>query len=408
MPAVTPSTPTRPAGSATAEPVAYFWGDDAYGIDVAVEAMRNDRARFPAGVPDRWRIRGDATESARVLGELRERLATGTMFGSGTLAVLSNAGPLVRRGEDREALVAAIGMLADGNGLVIAEETDSGRKEPPSKVLSDAVRSAGGVVRRFEAPREGGLAAWIEARARERGIALGPGAARELATRIGGFVREGDVDRREQGRLAVMELEKLALRHAVGPSGAGGSGAIAGLDVAGRDVAGRDVAGRDVAGRDGPARAARAAAGGPVTADDVRDLVAEAIPGSIWGFVDAIGMRQRSRSLELLERLLEATPEPVLLAVLHRRIRELIEVADRLASGETPGSLVRSMRLQPFRAETLARQARAWTVGELSGALEGLLELDALVKGVGGAAAGGSGVRLAFDLWVADRVAPTG
>jgi DNA polymerase III delta subunit len=116
-------------------------------------------------------------------------------------------------------------------------------------------------------------------------------------------------------------------------------------------------------------------------------------------------MRQGSRALELLERLLDATPEPVLLAVLHRRLRELIEVADRLAAGETPGSLVRSMRLQPFRAETLARQAHAWTVGELARALEGLLELDARVKGVGGAASGDGQIRLAFDLWVTDRVA---
>ena len=62
------------------------------------------------------------------------------------------------------------------------------------------------------------------------------------------------------------------------------------------------------------------------------------------------------------------------------------------------------MRLQPFRAETLARQAAAWTVGELTAALEGLLELDARVKGVGGAAAGDSQIRLAFDLWVTDLV----
>lgn len=351
-------------------PVAYFWGDDSYALDAAVEAVRNDVARFPAGPPERWRIRGEATDNARILGELRERLSTGTMFGSGTLAVLSNAGPLVRRGEDRDALVAAIGLLAEGNGLVIAEETDSGKKDPPSKALSEAVRAAGGEIRQFAAPREGGLAAWIEARARERGIVLGPGAAKELAIRIGGFVREGDVDRRQQGRLAVMELEKLALRHATGPAGPGGNGTVG-------------VA-------------------------DVRDLVAEAVPGSIWGFVDAVGMRQRSRSLELLERLLGSTPEPVLLAVLHRRVRELLEVADRLASGESPGSLVRSMRLQPFRAETLARQAQAWTVGELAAALDGLVELDSLVKGVGGATAGDATVRLAFDLWVTDRVAPGG
>ena len=371
MPAVTSPRPepsaSRPPGSTA--PVAYYWGDDAYSLEAATEALRLDPARFPGCAPERWRVRGEAGDAARTIGELHERLSTGTLFGSGTLAILSNAGPLVRRGEDRDALVAAIGTLAEGNGLVVAEESDSGRKDPPSKPLSDAVRAAGGEVRRFEAPREGGLAAWIEARARERGISLGAGAARELATRVGGFVREGDVDRRQQGRLAVTELEKLALRHA--PTDP-------------------------------------AAAVPPVTVDDVRDLVAEVVPGSVWAFVDAVWMRQRARSLELLERLLEGTPEPVLLAVLHRRIRELLEIADRLAAGETPGSLVRTMRLQPFRAETLARQARAWTIAELGAALEGLLELDSLVKGVGGAVAGDAVVRLAFDLWVADRAAPAG
>jgi DNA polymerase III delta subunit len=130
------------------------------------------------------------------------------------------------------------------------------------------------------------------------------------------------------------------------------------------------------------------------------------VPGTIWGFVDAVAARQRDKALELLERLLDVQPEPVLLAVLHRRIRELIEVADRLASGETPGSLVRSMRLQPFRADILARQAGGWSLVELEDALEGLLELDALVKGVGGRAADDARQRLAFDLWITDRVAP--
>ena len=360
--------------------VAYFWGDDGYGIEAAVEAFRQDPARFPAGAPERWRVRAEAGDGGRLLGELGARLATGTMFGAGMLAILGGAGQLVRKGTDRDAFVAILGTIAEGNGLVVAEETDSGKKDPPSKALADAIRSMGGEVRRFEAPREGALAGWVEARARERGIALGAGAARELATRIGGFVREGDVDRRNQGRLAVMELEKLALRHVPGAPSSGSAGSSDG-------AAGKAL---------------------PVSVDDVRDLVPEVVPGSMWAFVDAVGMRQRTRSLELLERLIEATPEPVLLAVLHRRLRELLEVADRLATGESPGSLVRSMRLQPFRAETLARQARTWTIGELAAAMEGLLELDALVKGVGGVAAGDGQVRLAFDLWLADMVAAAG
>jgi len=359
--------PTRAAtsapnpGSAGSAPLAYLWGDDAYGLEAAVEAFRSDESRFPGGVPARWRPAAEAGETGRTLGEVVERLGTGSLFGEGTLAIVSNLGALVRRTADRERLVEAFGTVAPGNGLAVVEETDSGRKDPPSKPVADAVRAAGGVVQWVQAPREGALAAWIEARARERRISLASGAARELATRIGGFVREGDVDRRQQGRLAVGELEKLALRHEPG---------------------------------------------GAITVADVQALVAEAVPGSVWAFVDAVGMRQRSRSLELLERLLDDRPAPVLLAVLHRRIRELIEVLDRLDRGETPGSLVRGMKLQPFRAETLARQARAWTSSELDAALHGLVELDAQVKGVGGRSSGDARDRLAFDLWITDRVAP--
>ncbi|HEY2917276.1 MAG TPA: DNA polymerase III subunit delta [Candidatus Limnocylindrales bacterium] len=342
-------------------PLAYFWGDDGYSLDAAVDAMRRDAERFPDGPPERAGVRIDAANARAGIAELAERVATGVLFGSGVLVVASGIGNASRRTADRDALLAAVATVAPGNGLVFAEETDSGTREPPGKAVVEAIRAGGGEVRQFQAPKEGGLAAWIEARARERQIPLGPGAARELATRVGGFVREGDVDRRQQGRLAVSELEKLGLRHA---------------------------------------------AGEPVTTDDVQALVAEAVPGTIWGFVDAVGLRNRERALAFLERLLDATPEPVLLAVLHRRLRELIEVADRIGSGETPGSLVRSMKLQPFRAEILVRQAAGWTLDELEGALEGLLELDVLVKGVGGRSADAARQRLAFDLWITDRVAP--
>ncbi len=343
-----------------AAPLAYFWGDDAYGLDGAVEAFRRDNARFPDGLPERWRVRGDSGDSTRILADLTERLATGAMFDGGTLVVLAGLGQLVRRNQDRDALLATLPLIAPGNGLAIAEETDSGRKDPPSKTFAEAIRAAGGEVRRFEAPREGALANWLEARARERSITLGPGAARELATRVGGFVREGDVDRRQQGRVAVMELEKLSLLRSDGAT---------------------------------------------VTVDDVQALVAEAIPATVWGFVDAVAMRQRQRSLELMERVFDERPTPVILAVLHRRIRELLEVQDRLEHGESPGSLVRSMKLAPFRADTLARQARGWTANDLDAALVGLLELDSQVKGVGGRGSSDARDRLAFDLWITDRVA---
>src|SRR5258706_11354754 len=208
---IDPMTAPSPAA-----PAAYLWGDDTYGLVAAVAASRTDAGRFPAGAPARWRPPGDGGESARSLGEIVERLATGSLFGDGTLALVSGAGALTRRGADRDRLLEVLGQVAPGNGLAIVEETDSGKKDPPSKVVSDAIRAAGGLVRRIEAPREGALANWIEARARERQVALAPGAARELATRVGGVVREGDVDRRPQGRPAGVEIEKLALRPAPG------------------------------------------------------------------------------------------------------------------------------------------------------------------------------------------------
>ncbi len=341
-------------------PVAYLWGDDGYGLDAAVEAWRRDPGRFPDGAPERWRVTLDPGNPRPGIAEIAERVATGVMFGSGVVALVSGITSATRRTADRDALAAAIGTIAPGNGLVIVEETESGVKEPPGRSIADAVLAAGGEVRRFEAPRQAGLTGWVEARARERGVALAPGAAREIATRVGGSVAEGDVDRRNQGRVAVMELEKLALRRADGS---------------------------------------------PVTVDDVRDLVGATDAATTWGFVDAIANRRRDRALSLLEPLLDQEPAPVLLAVLHRRLRELIEVKDRLASGEPPGSLVRSMRLAAYPAERRVRESAAWEIDELEAALEGLLELDALVKGVGGRAADPARERLAFDLWVADHVA---
>jgi DNA polymerase III delta subunit len=63
------------------------------------------------------------------------------------------------------------------------------------------------------------------------------------------------------------------------------------------------------------------------------------------------------------------------------------------------------MKLKPFRAEQLARQARRWTVAGLEAALGGLLDLDLGLKGVPGRALDDAQWRLAMALWVAEHVA---
>ena len=123
----------------------------------------------------------------------------------------------------------------------------------------------------------------------------------------------------------------------------------------------------------------------PIGPDDVRALVAEAVPGSVWAFTDAVGERRVEPALEFLERLFESTPEPVLLAVLHRRVRELLETRDRLDAGERLPAIGKAMGINTeYRMEKLRDQARLWTTTELIAALDGLVELDAMVKGAPG------------------------
>jgi DNA polymerase III delta subunit len=201
---------------------------------------------------------------------------------------------------------------------------------------------------------------WIAARAQELGIGLAPGVTRLLAERVGGHVREADVDRRRRTELAHAELEKLALYR---------------VD-------------------------------GPIATADVEALVPETIPGSMWAFLDALGARSIASASRLAERILaDGTPMPLLIVQVHRRLRDLVLVREHLDAGSRSADIVRAMRLQPFRAQKLAEQARTWTADELVDALDGLLELDLRSKGI----ATDGGVRqmsdaidgLSLQAWVA-------
>lgn len=343
---------------ASASPVAYFWGDDDLAASRAVARMAGAIGERHGGIVERVEVRGDRNQAGAQIAQLHQLVATQSMFGGGSLAVVTNAGALTVRNDDRDALIAVLSLVAPGSGIVFVEASQSGSREPGQKRLVDGVKKAGGEVRGFRAPKAGELAGWIEAEARERNLRLGPGAARTLAARVGAFVTDNDADRRNQTMIADRELDKLALYR---PDGA-------------------------------------------VAAEDVEALVAEAIPGSVWAFTDAVGRRDVARSSELLDRLAETTPEPVLLAVLHRRVRELIEVADRLAGGEEESSLPRAMGIHSYRAEQLAVQARHWTLPELELALDGLVDLDAKVKNAPGYGASEAQRRLAFTMWLAERV----
>lgn len=342
--------------------ILHVWGDDDLLSQRAVSRFATDLAAEHGAPLERWDVKVDQANATTVAGQLHERLATSVLFGGGTLAVVADPGHLVRRNETRDRLVEAMTLMGPGNAVAFVEAARSSDKGPKGR-LADTVAAAGGRLVRAMAPRPTALGAWIEAEARERRLPLAPGAARELAERLGSRVTEGDVDRRFLSGVASMELDKLALRH---------------LDDR-----------------------------TPVTSEDVRALVAETAPSSVWALTDALSQRDPSTALLALDRLIDGTPEPVLLTVLHRRVVELLELGDRLASGSALPAAARAMGINSsFRAEKLATQARNWSTAELTAALSGLVELDAMVKGVPGSEADTAQRRLAITLWVRKHAAP--
>jgi DNA polymerase III delta subunit len=356
--------------------LAYFWGEDAYSLQHAADGFAAQLGTDAGQALDVWRTSGDEDDAengsgkrrARIIEQIEQRLTTSPMFSGGTLVVLRQPGSLLRESIAREQLIRLLDAVAPGNALAFTDLVASGGKAPAqSGVLRDAVAARGGHVKEFPALSRERMEGWLNQRAKELGVAFGPGAARLLAERVGAYVREGDVDRRRQSEMANAELEKLALYRP-------------------------DTT---------------------VTRDDVAELVGEAVPGSTWAFLDAVGSRRAPEAATLVQRLLgEAAPMPVLITQIHRRLRELILVREHLDAGTRPPDLVREMKLQPYRAQKLAEQARTWQAGELDDALSDLFELDLLSKGI---AIDGSPrsladdrSELAFLAWLAEHVGRAG
>ncbi len=326
--------------------LAYLWGEDAFGIDRAAREWAAAQSAS-VGPMETWRVSLDESDTegasaarrrARTLDAIEQHLATAPLFGGGTIVLVRQPAGLLAETQSRERLVRMVAQVPPGNALCFTDLIASGARGPAAKaVLAEAVKAAGGLVRELQVPAAGRLEAWLAERATELGVRLEPTAARLLAERVGGHVRESDVDRRRRTELANAELEKLALYRP----------------------------------------------GGSIDRADVEALVSESVPGSMWAFLDAVGARSAGPATQLAELLLEAgTPLPVLISQLHRRLRELIIVREHLDSGSTSPQIVKAMRLQPFRAQKLAEQAGTWSTAALEGALGGLLALDLRAKGI--------------------------
>ena len=117
-------------------PLLYIWGDDDL-VAARLVARFEAKLASDAGAPlERWDLRAALPTAAEDAARLHERLATATMFGGGTLAVVTNPGVLVRSNADRDTILEAVATMAPGNALVLVEATRSGAKGPGSTRLA--------------------------------------------------------------------------------------------------------------------------------------------------------------------------------------------------------------------------------------------------------------------------------
>ena len=259
-----------------------------------------------------------AETDARPIGE---RVATAPLFGGGTVAVVVDPGspppvegrPRGARGVDRRRSRRATRSCSSSR----ATPAPSG----PRRCRASRRRCSRPAARRRRSRRREAaeLAGWIDGpRHGARDARSSPGAAKELARRVGGFVQRG---RRRPAapwaRSPSRELDKLALYRPFDP----------------------------------------------VTEDDVRALVAEVVPDSTWAFLDAVAERRPTSPGPLLDRLLETTPEPVVTRPAPppapRAARSPTDLAARRAGR---ADIVKAIGGHPFRAQKLVEPGARWTL----------------------------------------------
>lgn len=197
---------------------------------------------------------------------------------------------------------------------------EDGRAKAPRR-LHEAVAKAGGDVTAEATVKPWELPKWVAARARDLGLEPDAGAAKALIARVG-----------ERQQRLVRELEKLAL--SLGP-------------------------------------------GHALATADLDELAASSAERKSWSLADALVARDGASATRLYLEL--RTRGERLTGLLHqmaRRVREALEVAEKLERGESPAQVRRGLRMPPRAAERFVADVQRTDRDALRRAVEHLADLE--------------------------------
>ncbi|HKG40340.1 MAG TPA: DNA polymerase III subunit delta [Conexibacter sp.] len=208
-----------------------------------------------------------------------------------------------------------------------------GREEGRTKVpdgLAEAVRKAGGDVSQEQSVKPWELPKWASAQAAQLGLDLHPAAARVLVQHVG-----------ERQQRLLRELEKLALEFG--------------------------------ADRANPVR---------LDVEQIEQITANSAEHKSWTLADALVAGDGAAATRTYYEL-RAQGENLggLLYWMARRLREALDVAARLAGGESAAQVRRGLRMPPKVAERFVADVQRTDVSSLRDALATIADLELASRG---------------------------
>lgn len=230
------------------------------------------------------------------------------------------AARLGRRTTLQKELEAYLPRMADSTILVFRERSSLAPKHPLVKLLKQF-----GQVREFAPPRGRDLSRWIARRTRREGADITPAACDLLAATVG-----------TDPAMLLREVEKLVTY--VGPQGRIDEQLVAGL-------------------------------------------ASQAQLSNIFALVDAIGQRRRAQAMLEFQRLVQAGQHPLyILTMIVRQIRLLLQVKALPPSDRRPDQVARTLRVHPFVAKKITRQAQLFRREALKRIYHDLVQTDREIK----------------------------
>lgn len=119
----------------------------------------------------------------------------------------------------------------------------------------------------------------------------------------------------------------------------------------------------------------------PITVEDVRELVTSVQESNVFDLVDALGKRETREALNLLHDQLNHNAVPQqLFALIVRQFRLLLQMKDLAARGMTVDGAREQLKMHPFVAFKVWKQALNYTLPRLEEIYHKLLETDIAIK----------------------------